>query len=58
VNGGLDEGETKELTHTYATGYPSTYGSINTKAQVDTGDTVNEGNEGNNILLMNISVDP
>ena len=58
VNGGLDEGETKDLTHTYAAGYPSTYGSINTKAQVDTGDTVNEGNEGNNILLMNISVDP
>jgi len=58
VNGGLDEGETKDLTHTYATGYPSTYGSINTKAQVDTGDTVGESNEGNNILLRNIQVDP
>ena len=58
VNGGLDEGETKDLTHTYAAGYPSTYGSINTKAQVDTGDTVGESNEGNNILLRNIQVDP
>ena len=54
---GLGEGETKDLVYTYA-GYPSPYGSINTKAQVDTGDTVSEGNEGNNILLLNIKVNP
>ena len=57
VNTGLGEGETKDLVYTYA-GYPSTYGSINTKAQVDTGDTVSEGDEGNNIRLLNIKVDP
>ncbi len=57
VNLGLGEGETKDLVYSYA-GYSSWYGSINTKAQVDTGDTVGEGNEGNNILLRNIQVNP
>jgi hypothetical protein len=37
-------------------GYPSWYPSINTKAIVDSGNTVAESNEGNNTLLMNISV--
>jgi hypothetical protein len=43
------------LTCNYA-GYPSPYGSINTKAIVDSAGQVNESNEGNNSLLMNISV--
>jgi hypothetical protein len=42
-------------TCTYA-GYPSWYGSINTKVVVDTGNTVAESNEGNNIFLKGISV--
>jgi hypothetical protein len=57
INGGLDSGEAVTVSYTYA-GYPSTYASINTKAVVDTGDTVGESNEGNNILLKNIKVDP
>jgi hypothetical protein len=57
INGGLDSGEAVTVSYTYA-GYPSTYGSINTKAVVDTGDTVGESNEGNNTLLKNIKVDP
>jgi hypothetical protein len=57
MNGGLDAGETVTLTYVYA-GYPSTYGSINTKAVIDTGDTVGESNEGNNTFLRNIKVDP
>ncbi|MGD8731525.1 MAG: NBR1-Ig-like domain-containing protein [Anaerolineales bacterium] len=57
INGGLDSGEAVTVSYTYA-GYPSTYGSINTKAVVDTGDTVGESNEGNNTLLRNIKVDP
>ncbi len=45
------------LTCTYA-GYPSHYGSINTKAIADTTDTVAEGDEGNNAMTKNISVNP
>lgn len=37
-------------------GYPSSYGSINTKAVVDTNNTVVESNEGNNTLIKGISV--
>jgi hypothetical protein len=51
----LAVGEEKSLTCTYA-GYPSPYGSINTKAEVDTGDDVDESEEGNNIRLKEISV--
>lgn len=57
VNGGLDAGETMTLNYTYA-GYPSTYSGINTKAVIDTGDTVGEANEGNNTFLRSIDVDP
>lgn len=57
INGGLDAGESSTLSYTYA-GYPSTYGSINTKAVIDTGDTVGESSEGNNTFLRNINVDP
>ena len=32
--------------------------SINTKAVIDTGDTVGESNEGNNTFLRNIKVNP
>jgi hypothetical protein len=42
-------------TCTYA-GYPSWYGSINTKVIVDTGNTVAESNEGNNTYVQGISV--
>jgi hypothetical protein len=45
------------LSCTYA-GYPSWYGSLDTKAVVDSLHTVDESNEGNNALLMNISVNP
>jgi hypothetical protein len=37
-------------------GYPSTYIDINTKASVDTGNTVDESNEGNNTMLKVIDV--
>jgi subtilase family serine protease len=37
-------------------GYPSSYGSINTKAVVDTNNTVAESNEGNNTMIKGISV--
>jgi hypothetical protein len=57
VNTGLDAGEVMTLTFTYP-GYPSWYPSINTKATIDTGDTVGESNEGNNTFLKNIKVDP
>ncbi len=57
VNGGLDAGVSVTLTYVYA-GYPSTYSGINTKAVVDTGDTVGESNEGNNTFLRSIDVDP
>jgi len=57
LNGGLDAGVSVTLTYFYA-GYPSTYASINTKAVIDTGDTVGESNEGNNTFLRNIKVDP
>jgi subtilase family serine protease len=57
VNGGLDAGESVTLTYVYA-GYPSTYSGINTKASVDTGDTVGESNEGNNTFLRSIDVNP
>jgi hypothetical protein len=57
INGGLDSGEAVTVSYTYA-GYPSTYGSINTKAVIDTGDTVDESIEGNNTFLRNIKVDP
>jgi hypothetical protein len=43
------------LTCTYA-GYPSWYGSINTKVVVDTYNAVAESNEGNNSYTQNISV--
>jgi hypothetical protein len=43
------------LTCTYA-GYPSWYGSINTKVVVDTYNAIPESNEGNNIYLQPISV--
>ena len=43
------------LTCTYA-GYPSPYGSINTKVAVDMGSAVAESNESNNIFLQNIRV--
>ena len=43
------------LTCNYA-GYPSAYGSINTKAVVDSNGQVDESDEGNNTLLKNISV--
>jgi hypothetical protein len=42
-------------TCTYA-GYPSWYGSINTKVVVDTNNTVAESNEGNNTYTQGISV--
>lgn len=45
------------LTCTYA-GYPSWYGSITTLAIVDTNDTVDESNEGNNSAKLVISVNP
>jgi hypothetical protein len=57
INEDLDTGEAVTVNYTYA-GYPSTYGSINTKAEVDTSDTIDESNEGNNTLLRNIKVDP
>jgi len=57
VNGGLDAGESVTLTYVYA-GYPSTYSGINTKASIDTGDTVGESNEGNNTFLRSIDVNP
>jgi hypothetical protein len=37
-------------------GYSSWYGSLTTRAIVDSGNSVNESNEGNNTLDMNISV--
>ncbi len=37
-------------------GYPSWYPSINTKAEVDTGDDVDESNEGNNVRLKEVKV--
>jgi len=37
-------------------GYPSWYGSITTRASVDTGGSISESNEGNNISDMNIQV--
>lgn len=43
------------LTCNYA-GYPSWYTSINTKAVVDTANTIAESNEGNNVRLENIRV--
>jgi hypothetical protein len=43
------------LTCTYA-GYPSPYGSINTKVVVDSYNTIAESNEGNNTYLQAISV--
>jgi hypothetical protein len=39
-------------------GYPSWYGSLDTKAVVDSLDTVDESDESNNSLLLNISVNP
>ena len=57
LNGGLDAGVSVTLTYIYA-GYPSTYSGINTKAVVDTGDTVGESNEGNNTFLRSIDVNP
>lgn len=45
------------LTCTYA-GYPSPYASINTKAIADTTNTVPESDEGNNTMLVSISVNP
>jgi hypothetical protein len=46
------------LNCTYATGYPSPYGSIVTKASADTGNTISESNEGNNDARLTISVSP
>ena len=43
------------LTCSYA-GYPSWYGSINTRVVVDTGNTVSESNEGNNAYVQGLSV--
>ncbi len=43
------------LTCTYA-GYPSPYGSINTKVVVDSYNAIAESNEGNNTYLQGISV--
>jgi hypothetical protein len=37
-------------------GYPSAYSNINTKASVDTGNSVAESNEGNNTMLKKIDV--
>lgn len=51
----LDSGDDQTLSCTYG-GYPSWYGSINTKAEVDTGDDVDESNEGNNVRLKEIKV--
>ncbi len=43
------------LTCSYA-GYPSWYGSINTRVVVDTGNSISESNEGNNAYVQGISV--
>jgi len=51
----LDPGDDQTLHCTYG-GYPSWYPSINTKAEVDTGDDVDESNEGNNVRLKEIKV--
>ncbi|MBL7163968.1 MAG: hypothetical protein ISS57_15325 [Anaerolineales bacterium] len=45
------------LTCTYA-GYPSQYATINTKAVADTTNTVDESDEGNNSMLVPITVNP
>ncbi len=45
------------LTCTYA-GYPSWYATLDTKAVVDSLDTVDESDETNNTLLLTISVNP
>jgi hypothetical protein len=42
----------------YATGYPSPYASIVTKASADTGNTISESNESNNDAKLTISVNP
>ncbi len=54
VNGLVANGG-KILTFTYP-GYPSWYGSLVTKVEVDTGNHVAEGNEGNNVYKQTISV--
>jgi hypothetical protein len=51
----LDAGDDQTRNCTYA-GYPSWYPSIETKAEVDTGDDVDESDEGNNIRLKTIEV--
>ncbi len=52
---GMTAGGGRILTCTYA-GYPSAYGSINTKVIVDTTNAIAESNEGNNVHLQSISV--
>ncbi len=52
---GLVAGGGRILTCTYG-GYPSTYGSINTKVMVDSGTAILESNEANNVYLEAISV--
>jgi hypothetical protein len=51
----MSAGGGRILTCTYD-GYPSPYGSINTKVVVDTNNTVSESNEGNNAYTQGISV--
>jgi hypothetical protein len=51
----LDPGEDSTLHCTYG-GYPSWYASIETKAEVDTGDDVDEGDETNNVRLKTVEV--
>ncbi len=51
----LDPDDDQTLNCTYG-GYPSFYASINTKAEVDTGDDVDESDEGNNVRLKEVKV--
>jgi hypothetical protein len=51
----LEPADDQTLNCTYG-GYPSWYPSINTKAEVDTGDDVDESDEGNNIRLKEVKV--
>ena len=51
----LDPDDDQTLNCTYG-GYPSWYPSINTKAEVDTGDDVVESDDGNNVRLKEVMV--